>query len=143
MVDTIEAWGHMGPEIDAGTRELPPGGPASPPPARRGTTNRNARGGSPERRRRREWLVACFRANKDVVAIELFHGPLVVEVDLGTEGAQPACRCYRCGCLLTVDTVTVDRIKPGCQGGTYRRDNIRPACGPCNSETGGATRSKR
>lgn len=111
--------------------------------ARRGTTNRNARGGSPERRRRREWLVACFRANRDVIVIELFHGPMAVEVDLGTEGAQPACRCYRCGALLTVDTVTVDRIKPGCQGGTYRRDNIRPACGPCNSETGGATRGRK
>lgn len=111
--------------------------------SRRGTTNRNARGGSEQRRRRREWLVACFRANVDVVTIELFHGPMAVEVDLGTEGAQPACRCYRCGALLTVDTVTVDRIKPGCQGGTYRRDNIRPACGPCNSETGGSTRGKR
>lgn len=52
-----------------------------------------------------------------------------------------ACRCYRCGTLLTVDTVTVDRIKPGCKGGTYRRDNIRPACGPCNSETGGGLRA--
>jgi hypothetical protein len=78
-----------------------------------------------------------------VIVIELFHGPMVVEVDLGTEGAHHACRCYRCGALLTVETVTVDRIKPGCQGGTYRRDNIRPACGPCNSETGGATRRKR
>lgn len=53
----------------------------------------------------------------------------------------PACRCYRCGVLLTVDTVTVDRIIPGAKGGTYRRSNIRPACGPCNSETGGAVRS--
>jgi hypothetical protein len=23
-----------------------------------------------------------------------------------------------------------------CQGGTYRRDNLRPACGRCNSATG-------
>lgn len=84
-----------------------------------------------------------YRANVDVVPIDLFHGPLVVEVLPGTEGAKPACRCYRCGCLLTVDTVTVDRIKPGCRGGTYRRDNIRPACGPCNSETGGSTRRKK
>lgn len=108
--------------------------------ATRGTTNRNARGGSDTRRRRREWLVQCYRANRDVVMVELAYGPLIVDVEVGTEGAQPACRCYRCGLLLTVDTVTVDRIKPGCQGGTYRRDNIRPACGPCNSETGGRTR---
>lgn len=111
-------------------------------PARRGTTNGNARGGSDDRRRRREWLVAAYRANRDVVTIDLFHGPLVIEVDLGTEGASPACRCYRCGALLTADTVTVDRIKPGCQGGTYRRENIRPACGTCNSQTGATTRRK-
>jgi hypothetical protein len=118
------------------------GDAATRPPTRRGTTNGNARGGSDDRRRRREWLVQCYRANVDVVTIELHHGPLVVEVETGTEGAEPACRCYRCGVLLTVDTVTVDRIKPGCQGGTYRRDNIRPACGKCNSETGATTRRK-
>jgi hypothetical protein len=54
----------------------------------------------------------------------------------GEEGI-PACRCFRCGKLLTVYTVTVDRIKPGCKGGTYRRDNIRPACSTCNESTGG------
>jgi hypothetical protein len=36
--------------------------------------------------------------------------------------------------------LTIDRIIPGCAGGTYARNNIRPACGPCNSETGGALR---
>ena len=113
------------------------------PASRRGTTNGNARGGTEERRRRREWLVLTYRANRDVTVIELRDGSsLVLDVDPGTEGSSPACRCYRCGCLLTVDTVTVDRIKPGCQGGTYRRDNIRPACGTCNSSTGGRTRSK-
>jgi len=112
-------------------------------PTRRGTTNGNARGGSDDRRRRREWLVATFRADRDVVTIEgLFHGPLVIDVERGTEGARPACRCYRCGALLTVDTVTVDRIKPGCQGGTYARTNSRPACGTCNSSTGATTRRK-
>lgn len=114
------------------------------PASRRGTTNGNARGGADDRKRRRDWLVQCYRANRDVLVIGgLFHGPLVVEVELGTEGAQPACRCYRCGVLLTVETVTVDRIVPGCQGGTYRRDNIRPACGTCNSSTGGRTRGKK
>lgn len=56
---------------------------------------------------------------------------------------DPCCRCYRCGDLLTVNTVTVDRIIPGALGGTYRRSNIRPACARCNSETGGAVRSNR
>ncbi len=90
----------------------------------RGTTNGNARGGSADRRRRREWLVETFRADVDM--------PLGI----------PACRCYRCGKLLTADTVGVDRIIPGCQGGTYRRNNIRPACGPCNSITGGSVRRR-
>lgn len=113
------------------------------PLARRGTTNGNARGGSDERRRRRVWLVETYRANRDVVTVELFHGPLVVEVEVGTEGAEPACRCYRCGVLMTAETLTVDRIKPGCHGGTYARTNIRPACGTCNSSTGATTRRKR
>ncbi|AAT36823.1 HNH endonuclease [Actinoplanes phage phiAsp2] len=107
--------------------------------ATRGTTNRNARGGSDSRRRRREWLVATYRADVDVVALD-FPLPYALHTDLGQ--GVPACRCYRCGVLLTVDTVTVDRIKPGCQGGTYRRDNIRPCCAGCNSETGGRTRRK-
>lgn len=70
-------------------------------------------------------------------------------------GRVPLCRCYRCGALLHAgvrptetddgvpSTVTVDRIIPGCRGGTYRRDNIRPACTDCNSETGGATRGSK
>lgn len=112
-------------------------------PARRGTTNGNARGGSDDRRRRREWLVQTYRANVDVVVIPLRAGTeIIVDVIQGTEGSRSACRCYRCGCLLTVDTVTVDRIKPGCQGGTYARTNIRPACGTCNSSTGATTRRR-
>lgn len=45
--------------------------------------------------------------------------------------------CYLCAVPLLFEDLTVDRIVPGCRGGTYRRENIRPACGPCNSETGG------
>jgi hypothetical protein len=123
--------------VSAGERPGEPGRPS-----RRGTTNGNARGGSDDRRRRREWLVTTYRADQDVIVIELFHGPLVVEVEPGTEGAVAACRCYRCGVLLTTETVTVDRIRPGCQGGTYARTNIRPACGTCNSSTGATTRRK-
>lgn len=108
----------------------------------RGTTNGNVRGSSETRRRRREWLVETYRANVNAITILGAVIPVndtLVFVDVDPE---PACRCYRCGTLLTVDTVTVDRIIPGCHGGTYRRDNIRPACGPCNSETGGALRRK-
>lgn len=105
--------------------------------ARRGTTNGNVRGSSEARRRRREWLVSTFRADADK---PLWFGTTAGygSVPLGT--GLPACRCYRCGVLLTVDTVTVDRIIPGCRGGTYRRSNIRPACGSCNSIQGGGLR---
>jgi hypothetical protein len=102
----------------------------------RGTTNGNARGSSEARRRRREWLVYTYRANVDVITTDPVN-----DSTLRVISVTPACRCYRCGQLLTVDTVTVDRIIPGCKGGTYRRDNIRPACGRCNSETGGSLRS--
>ncbi|BBH17470.1 hypothetical protein Back2_17570 [Nocardioides baekrokdamisoli] len=104
-------------------------------PATRGTSNSNQRGSSYSRRRRREWLVENYRADED--AVYYVAGPYGPEREV-----RPACRCYRCGDLLTVDDVTVDRIIPGCQGGTYRRNNIRPACMACNSETGGSTRSK-
>jgi 5-methylcytosine-specific restriction endonuclease McrA len=107
-----------------------------PARARRGTTNGNQRGGSDTRRRRREWLVATYRADCDVVLVI----GLVFPVAPGA--GMPACRCYRCGTLLTVDTVTVDRIIPGALGGTYRRTNIRPACGRCNSSTGATVRRK-
>lgn len=106
--------------------------------ARRGTSNTNARGSSEDRKRRREWLVKTYRADVDLSDFEVFSKPWapghLVTVPLGS--GQPACRCYRCGLALSVDTVTVDRIIPGCEGGTYRRSNIRPACGTCNSETG-------
>lgn len=47
-------------------------------------------------------------------------------------------RCYKCGVLLNEKTLTVDRVKPRARGGRYTRDNIRPACLPCNADTWGA-----
>ena len=78
----------------------------------RGTTNRNARGSAEGRRRRKAWMLVVF-------------------------GDGTTAPCYRCGIRLTFTTMTVDRIIPGAEGGRYVRGNIRPACGPCNSETGG------
>lgn len=78
----------------------------------RGTSNTNARGSAEDRRRRKRWLI-----------------------DNGFT------RCHFCLVVLTLETMTVDRIVPGCQGGRYTRDNIRPACGPCNSSEGGGTRA--
>jgi hypothetical protein len=102
----------------------------------RGTTNGNVRGNTQDRLRRRQYLVDTYRADVDFEPTRVVDGLF----DVGPE--EPACRCYRCGTLLTVDTVTVDRIIPGCKGGTYRRSNIRPACGRCNSETGAKMRRK-
>lgn len=87
--------------------------------SRRGTTNRNVRGNTRDRDARRKWLLKTYQSSA---------GP-------GT------CRCYHCGLVLTESTVTVDRIIPGAQGGTYRRNNIRPACGKCNSATGAKARA--
>lgn len=81
----------------------------------RGTTNANARGNTKDRARRRRWLLETYAAD-----------------------VPGHCRCYRCGALLTEGTLTVDRIIPGALGGKYTRDNIRPACSACNTETGSA-----
>lgn len=87
----------------------------------RGTSNTNDRGSSFSRRARREWMMNEFRQ------------------------ADGTVRCYVETCqMILVNTgswraanyMTVDRIKPGAEGGRYTRDNIRPACGHCNSETG-------
>jgi hypothetical protein len=117
------------------------------PKTHRGTTNGNQRGSSKSRQRRREWLVETYRANVDLV-VNPFGTTREIAVSEPDHGVPflsqrvHACRCYRCGELLTVATVTVDRIIPGCQGGTYRRNNIRPACGFCNSSTGAVVRAK-
>lgn len=110
-------------------------------PTRRGTTNRNRRGSAKARRRRREWLVETFRANLSLLVTA--RGDVIGECPVDyvpndpNNRVTPACRCYRCGTLLTVDTVSPDRIVPGCEGGTYKRGNIRPACTTCQSSTGG------
>ena len=103
----------------------------------RGTTNRNERGNTAQRRKRREWLVATYRANVDLQRdVDMFTGA-EVEHEVPNGHGEPTCRCYRCGDLLTVDTVSADRIVPGCEGGKYVKGNIRPACMPCQMSTGG------
>lgn len=87
--------------------------------ARRGTSNSNVRGNSRDRAARKRYLLREYESD-----------------------VRGRCRCYRCGRLLTLRTVTVGRIVPGCKGGRYVRSNIRPACAKCNSETGGKVRRK-
>lgn len=129
--------------------------------SRRAAASRNERGSARDRRRRREWLLETWPA--DVTAVEVTRcwgdqGDEVFIVSSGnptmtiaayenecfvgdgwestTARAVPVCRCWRCGTLLSITTLTVDRIIPGCRGGTYRRTNIRPACEGCNRDTG-------
>lgn len=66
------------------------------------------RGNSYDRAARRAWLFKTF-------------------------GNGKTCPCFACGRKLDKKTMTVDRIKPGHKGGTYRRKNCRPACGKCNT----------
>lgn len=101
--------------------------------SRRGTSNSNSRGNSKARRSRRKWLVETYRADRDVLP---HPGMEDNPIDVALGEGVPACRCYRCGTLLTEETVTADRIIPGIEGGSYRRENIRPCCGYCNSSTG-------
>lgn len=65
-----------------------------------------------------------------------------VSEEIPNATVHKACRCFRCGDLLTAKTLVVDRIIPGCDGGTYRRNNIRPECHSCSATRGGAVRRK-
>lgn len=85
--------------------------------ARRGTSNSNSRGNSKDRQRRRRWLIDTY-------------------------GDGTSAPCWLavpgvCAKVVTVDTVSVERVTPGHAGGTYRRNNIRPACSACQSHQGG------
>lgn len=44
-------------------------------------------------------------------------------------GNGETCPCVHCGTKLTFVTVEADRIIPG---GSYRRENVQPACRRCN-----------
>lgn len=105
----------------------------------RAEASRNERGSAEARRRRRVWLLETYRADHDLFAF--IHDGIWWPVAVGK--GEPACRCYRCGELLSLATLTVDRIIPGCQGGTYRRTNVRPACFDCNNETGQRVRGRK
>jgi hypothetical protein len=80
----------------------------------RGTSNANQRGNSRDRARRRRWLVEHY-GDGELVACFL----------------QISRHCLY---VLDEHTVSADRIDPG---GSYRRSNIQPACGPCQCRQGG------
>lgn len=83
------------------------------------------RGNNRDRARRRAWLLETF------------------DPDLGPGRAR--CHLFglseRCKGVVDAGTLTVERIIPG---GTYRRDNIVPACAPCQNKQGALiTRERR
>jgi hypothetical protein len=82
----------------------------------RGTSNTNSRGNSRDRARRRQWLLDQFG-----------------------DGATARCALrlsQKCLEIVTLATVSADRINPGRDGGGYVRGNIQPACMPCQSYQG-------
>jgi hypothetical protein len=79
----------------------------------RGTSNKNVSGNAEDRRRRKQWLLDVF-GDGATVWCAIKSGPW-------------------CEGLLTFATVTADRILPGWQGGTYRRENLQPGCQSCQS----------
>lgn len=69
------------------------------------------RGNSTDRRRRKEWMLSS----------DQFKRPP------GSKGRHVF--CTHCGSTLTYSTVEADKKNPA---GTYRRDNVQPACRSCN-----------
>lgn len=81
--------------------------------------NANQRGSTIDRRRRKRWLLSP----------EAGHG--------GNHTHVPC--AFGCGAILTFATLWVDRFPIlGHQGGSYRHENIRPACGTCQTRQGAA-----
>lgn len=75
------------------------------------------RGNTKNRRARKHWMLATF------------------DPELGPDHAR--CRLgisERCLGLLDYATVTADRLD---MGGSYTRDNVQPACAPCQNLQGG------
>lgn len=70
------------------------------------------RGSAEDRRRRKRWLLSA---------------------ESGFGGNGTTVPCVHCGKSLDYHHLTVDRIQPG---GSYRRDNVQPACQYCNSARG-------
>ena len=81
----------------------------------RSITGNDKRGSSYDRRARREWLVSTA-------------------APWGGDGDKVP--CWECGAMVSTATMCVDRIIPGEEGGTYRRDNIRPHCPTCSHRQG-------
>lgn len=83
---------------------------------RRSTSNKNVTGSSYDRRVRKLWLLDNFGNG--------IKAPCMMRCSPDCEGT------------VSLATITVNRIIPGCEGGKYVHDNIEPACSPCNTLDG-------
>lgn len=64
-------------------------------------------------------------------------------IDRDGNGVTVSC-AFGCGAQLTLEDVTLDRFPiTGCEGGTYRKSNVRAACLSCNSSDGARVMHKR
>lgn len=77
----------------------------------------DTRGNSYDRRVRKTWLLSAAAG-------------------FGGNGEKVPCWEPQCGTMVDYERLYVDRIIPGEQGGSYRRDNIKPHCGPCSHRQG-------
>jgi 5-methylcytosine-specific restriction endonuclease McrA len=108
----------------------------------------STRGNVTDRQRRKVWLLETYAADCAIAVPTRFKVELIIPASqieryrADGDTVYHCCRCYRCGKLLTLETVTVDRIIPGCKGGTYRRNNIRPSCSDCANKQGGELRAE-
>lgn len=142
----------------------------------RHSSNTNDRGSAEARRRRKNWLLRDWGADVDVVSFDqylelatafvadgvaeyLFDLDIMIDdfywdsqrwISVQKGLGRPACRCFRCGTLLTFETMEVDKIISKAtktarfpNGGTYVRDNIRPVCPGCNKTIAGEERRRR
>jgi len=92
----------------------------------RGTSNSNSRGSSKDREARRHYLVHRY-GDGQVAGLR---------TTCQDRHCGATCTCVFCGVELDANTLSVDRIVPGIEGGRYTRDNTRPACLPCNAADG-------
>ena len=124
-------------------------------PHARGTTSKDKQGNSEARRRRKVYLLETYASDVQMIKVKWREtGEITVEAFVisleqlleydGVEEAEyvPTARCYRCGDLVWFGTISVDRIVPGAvktarfpKGGSYVRENIRPACDDCQEKT--------
>lgn len=93
-------------------------------PTRRGTSNADDRGSSYARRQRKRNLLERDGTGPDGVAL-----------------------CATCPTLVDFETMTVDRIVPGCEGGRYGppsdTSNCRIQCERCAPRQGGHLAAQR